>query len=465
MGSCSNFTKSSIEILLQMTTLCLENNFVKFRNKYFKQKTGIITGDNNSVSLANIALHYIIKNIPEIKRSTVIFKRFIDDIIYIAKDNGTSQNINNRLIEEFRKYGLELTFREMATKEINTQVEFLDVLHCSRKGKEKNFIITDFIKPTATNATFINGKSFHPVHIFKGIIFGEAKRLRRLNETEEGYEKSLERLKEKCKKSEFKEWIIEETFEIVKDYTNIWNIDWNKLDIKKLNDSKKSIWATKLKGIINLTNKEKSLVPGAQIVYSRPPALSSIITNYRRLSKIDEMKDRENGNVGCKKCGKCGLCGNHGKLQNMVRECSNIRRKNGTEIEIKQRLECKDHGIYAAICKVCEEIYVGQTTQKFSERWNGHRGKWNKMIEEHGEGYKSGLNKEEDDKQALFLHYAKKHDRVMWREGKTLKLAEAYEVVFLEKGLKNKLDTAENFWISQLKSEININKTFLPKFK
>jgi len=37
---------------------CLNNILVKHGNGLYHQKEGKITGDNNSVSIANIALHY-----------------------------------------------------------------------------------------------------------------------------------------------------------------------------------------------------------------------------------------------------------------------------------------------------------------------------------------------------------------------------------------------------------------------
>ena len=462
IDQCSQITENGKEILIDITTLCLDNNFVQFQNKYFKQKTGIITGDNNSVSLANISLHYIIKNITEINTKTEIFKRFIDDILYITEDNGNSEIINGRLEEEFGKYDLKLTFREMATNKHNSQVEFLDVLHCANKNYTKNFIIKDFTKPTATNSTFINGKSFHPVHIFKGIIFGESKRLRRLNETEIGYAKSLEKLKEKCNRSGFKKFIMDEVFEIVTKYENIWNTDTQKKKIEQNNKEKEnkrmSVWATSLKGIIKLNKKEKSLVTNTQIVYARPPTISTMITNYKTFTQDQEQKLE-----GSSKCGKCGLCGNFGSLKNMVVECGEIERKDGVKLKIKQKINCKDTGIYAARCKVCREIYVGQTSNRFSVRWNGHRSAWKEITDKGRHGYKDSV--ENSDKCALFLHYAKHHEEILWRKRTGMDLSKAYEVIFMERATGGRLNTAESFWITNLKANININKTFLPKIK
>ena len=162
------------------------------------------------------------KNTTEIKSNTCLLKRYIDDILYITNTEEKSELVNNDLKKQFGKYGLMLTFREMRTKNKEEQVEFLDVLHKSDAGREKNFVVSDFVKPTAKDATFLNGKSFHPAHIFKGIVLGEGHRLRRLNESNEGYQNSLERLKKKCITSHFKMHTITEAFEKVLNLPNEW---------------------------------------------------------------------------------------------------------------------------------------------------------------------------------------------------------------------------------------------------
>jgi hypothetical protein len=339
------------------------------------------------------------------------------------------------------------------------------VLHLTNKDYSKNFIVTDYTKPTAINSTFINGRSFHPVHIFKGIIFGEAKRLRRLNETEEGYRMSLDNLKDKCKRSGFGKSIIKEVMEVVSEYKNVWNKETklNKIDITNNQENfKKSIWATSLKGIIKLNRKEKSLVPDAQVVYARPPAISNMIINYKSLSNgiINTQKK-----IGSYKCGKCGLCGNHGKLKNMVVECSEVVRKDGYKIKIKDGVNCKDSGIYVGRCKICKDIYVGQTNNRFSQRWCGHRTTWKELVYKGKNNY--NMNVENNDGCALFMHYIKCHEKAIWsgKNGVGMELSEAYEVVFVERVSGPRLDTAESFWMGNLRAGINVCRTFLPRVK
>ena len=44
-------------------------------------------------------------------------------------------------------------------------------------------------------------------------------------------------------------------------------------------------------------------------------------------------------------------------------------------------------------------------------------------------------------------------------------LMKAYNIIFIERPPKYKLDTAENFWIFKLSSKINIIKSQLPNYQ
>ena len=472
LKKCSDLGKSSQELVVKLCIYCLENVLIEFRERYYKQDSGIPTGENNSVSLANIALHYIIAMIPEISSHTVIFQRYIDDIIYICPTQDGSNQVKELLCDRFNEYGLELTFREMKTGAADAKIEFLDVLHCADTKATKGFFTKDYIKPTATGHTFINGKSHHPPHIFKGIVLGEGKRLRRLNETDQGFKESIHRLKEKCLKSDFNE-------RMVSDITSrIQNWRFNSTEQqnhKKVNENNRLTWSTQFKNILKLGRKEKDLVPKTALTYCRPPTIGKDITNYRFIAK--EKARQTNGSYPCN---GCGLCGNYGVLENMVLKTNKLKLENGKEIEIKDSINCRDHGIYGARCRTCSQFYIGQTKNPFSERWNSHRGNWKSMIESNGScssgsgsssggGGSSGSgsssnNKVEAwaDRYALFLHYKKNHSNLLSLN--SMKLSDAYEVVFIEKPNFTILDTRENFWIRKLNASINLSRTFLPKY-
>ena len=85
----------------------------------------------------------------------------------------------------------------MDTRQQNNEIEFLDVLHVSDHNSTWGFKTKNFFKPTAQEAIFLNGKSHHPLHIFRGIVLSEGRRMHRLNEKDKDFPKSLEHLKQK----------------------------------------------------------------------------------------------------------------------------------------------------------------------------------------------------------------------------------------------------------------------------
>ena len=102
----TNYGKEVGKILMWLTDLCLKNVIIQYQNKFFNQKDRNITGDNHSISLANIALHYIVCQVSTEVQHTEIFKHFIDDIAWYSFGNQATHNIKTKLAETFAKYDL-----------------------------------------------------------------------------------------------------------------------------------------------------------------------------------------------------------------------------------------------------------------------------------------------------------------------------------------------------------------------
>ena len=390
-----------------------------------------------------------------------MFQRYIDDIIYITKEEN-SKSMNSLLTDKFNLYNLDLTFREINTKDHNAELEFLDVLHVTDPNAMGGFYTKDFIKPTAVGQTFLNGKSHHPRQVFKGIMVGEYTRMKRLNETKKGLIESINKLENKCIKSSFEDKLVRETIQEIK--TKI-DEDVNNVRDKK-NKNNMITWTTQFKNIIKLNKNERELAPNSLITFCKPQTLANHLLNYKEVCQGDRPAKKTGSS---RKCNHCGLCGNWGKLNNMVLETEYITLKDGKKYQLKKDLTCKNYGIYAAKCKICNEYYVGQTKTPFSERWNHHRYIWKKMVNtdtmnKDNMEQKEKTNKtfELKDEQALFTHYVKNHSD---ETKKNLKLSDAYEIIFIEEPQYKNLDITENYWIGKLRSKINIARTYLPKYK
>ena len=116
----SQYADAAVKILVNIALFCLDKVIIQStRIVSLLKKNGIVTGDNHSVSLANIALHYLILPISSTINQSVLFKRFIDDIIWLSYGLDTTTKIKQALICEFQKYDLELSFRKVNTSENN----------------------------------------------------------------------------------------------------------------------------------------------------------------------------------------------------------------------------------------------------------------------------------------------------------------------------------------------------------
>ena len=94
--------------------------------------------------------------------------------------------------------------------EADGSVEFLGVHHCVAPNEKYGFIAKDFAKATAEHRCFISRLSHHPCSRFKSIVFGEAIRMRRLNERDEDYQSALVRLRNKTLRSDFSQNMVQD---------------------------------------------------------------------------------------------------------------------------------------------------------------------------------------------------------------------------------------------------------------
>jgi len=185
----------------------------------------------------------------------------------------------------FSNSALELTFRQACTADQKGEVEFLDVNHCITTDDDFGFVTKDFVKPTAEGRQLINRKSHHPQSTFKSILFGEAIRLRHLNQRKQDYLSSLNRLKEKAIHSRFPLDMTNDMIAMVSNWEErLWAPKGEKKDDPQ-------VWDTSFMHLITLTKRET-------------------ITNYKHLA-LSKTREHVKGMSG--PCGYCALYGNHGK--------------------------------------------------------------------------------------------------------------------------------------------------------
>ena len=108
------------------------------------------------MSIANIALHHVIMPIATTIKTTKLFKRYIDDIVFLSETLDVIDNIKRRLKCAFEEHNLKLVFKETSTKNDDDELEFLDVNHVIDKTEIGGFYVKNYIKPTAKIRVFVN---------------------------------------------------------------------------------------------------------------------------------------------------------------------------------------------------------------------------------------------------------------------------------------------------------------------
>ena len=301
--------------------------------------------------------------------------------------------------------------------------EFLDVFHQIEEDDPIGFVTKNFTKPTAAGRTFLHGNSYHPLHIFKGIIFSEAVRLRRLNERQEDYLNSINELKDKCLSSGFNKKVTQNMIQKV----STWTERFGPNNQKKQTEKNPVPWATGVPQFLQLNDKERSIKPEANVIYKRPACLANTLTKYKTLAH----KQQNILKLGSSSpCGNCALCGKFSKYECMVKSVNYIKcEKNNRQVKLNQSLNCRNYGIYVANCVNCNAQYVGQTKNKFSVRWNNHRHTWKKFD-----------ISTQNDSTALLQHYKSNHNLLLARRPN---LSQCFSVIFVEEPPFDVLDICE----------------------
>ena len=182
--------------------------------------------------------------------------------------------------------------------------------------------------------------------------------MRRLNESTDECLHILEQLKAKCLKSNFNLALVNKILKIATTWQSRFSPD--STSSSQQVESKRLVWATPFTKFISFDKTEKKLIPSDLVINKNPPTFREILTNYQYIAH-STIKDDDHNGIS-QPCNKCSICGKHGNNPNMVVSNSFITTENNKKLFLTQRLTCDNYGIYAAECKLCDQIYVGLKT-------------------------------------------------------------------------------------------------------
>ena len=172
-------------------------------------------------------------------------------MVWLTFGSKNTKDIRDTLETVFTSASLELTFRQTSTMETDGSMEFLDVHHRLTPYEKYRFITTDFVKATAEHGCFISGLSHHPCSAFKSTVLGEAIRMRRLSERDEGYQSALVRFQNKDLRSDLSQNMVQDMITLAPK----WKIRLNPPSAKS--NANKMVWATSFSSLLKLTQEEK----------------------------------------------------------------------------------------------------------------------------------------------------------------------------------------------------------------
>ena len=145
-NSQSKFCEQGERYFVELIMLTLESVIIEHGKNFYKQSNGTITGDNHSVSLANIAMHFATTPAFPTLKIAVIYKRFIDDTIFIAIGENSTKNIIKAIENSLGKVGLQTTTKLFNTKYSDQQAEFLDILHQHSSDSLFKVVTCNYVK-------------------------------------------------------------------------------------------------------------------------------------------------------------------------------------------------------------------------------------------------------------------------------------------------------------------------------
>ena len=93
---------------------------------------------------------------------------------------------------------------------------------------------------------------------------------------------------------------------------------------------------------------------------------------------------------------------------------------------------------------ICIDLYISQTTNSFTKRWNAHRNVWKNNI--------TKLNHEIKDNFALIIDYKKFH-----KSNTPEQIKNVYTVQFLESHIRTNSDYTEQWCIKKTNAKISLN--------
>ena len=302
-----------------------------------------------------------------------------------------------------------------------------------------------FIKPTDSHR-YLNYTSYHPMHVFRSIVYSQALRYRRIINNDQLLLFRLKELSTYFYKCGYPKALVDSIIADVSKKPQ--SIDY----VSKPNENKfLSTWvstfgqgSSELKSYAHKANKILTELPMfkneqqkiIQPVFRKGPSLKNMLFKQRDLV-LNKGKGSPTARCkieGVRHVGRpCDACNMMGNVSSLVIKGKTLHLAGG---------DCKTKNcIYVAECPECKKYYFGKTTQRLNKRIAGHRNKINGIESE----------TEFDDFNSLAAHAFFDHD---------ITSVEGFNSLY-KFSIANQLHNPSNLLVSE-QSFINKYETFFP---
>ena len=360
---------------IECIKLSLDSAYGYFQGTWYRAKDGVPTGGKLCVHVANISVYYKYKNVIFANRhiSLTFLDRFVDDGVggWLGGLKQFYEWLHGIMVELYDRYKLQITCKVVRC---DKPLEFLDVLFWFENG----ILNTDiFLKPTDSQK-YLNYASNHPVSTFRGTLYSQALRYRRIVISDELLGRRLDLLGQNFVKCGYPRQMVQEIMADVKnkqrsiEYKT--NEDTLKVPVPYVTTFGPSSAAVKafahkvndhlrVDPVFNDFNCKKIVVP----VFRKARSLNNVLFKQKDICFKTETSDGKT--VKCtnivQRGRKCASCPMASHLSKFV--------INGVELYCEGG-DCKSSIIiYLLTCKLCQINYFGKTVNQFRDRFNGHR--------------------------------------------------------------------------------------------
>ncbi|CAF5068029.1 unnamed protein product [Rotaria sp. Silwood1] len=189
----SLFTKSDVK---QMILISLNNSFIRFNGKFYRQKSGLPMGNCLSPLLADLYMDdYIEKYLTDLNQTNKLW-RYVDDILILTKMNKDELDTYVKKINK-RRSNIKFTMEYENDKTIN----FLDT--SLRRNENDNSIDIRWFRKESAADRLLNYNSCHHKSIKRNIVTNMTSRIITTSKHTYHQQQDLQTLKKMLKNSDY----------------------------------------------------------------------------------------------------------------------------------------------------------------------------------------------------------------------------------------------------------------------